>query len=813
MVQTKQLPISAKSFIVLIGVAGLAGTVITFQGWHPDLPPRFIIYVLIALASSGMKVTLPGLYGNISVNYVFTLLALLEFKVPETLLLAQVAAAVQTIWHAKRRPKLVHLLFNLACITLTVLAATFMYEQRWFSNIPEGQVIRLAIAGIVYFTVNTLSVSIVIALSEGRNIRGIWKEFYDWSFSYYLVGVSLAEMVHLSMERIGWAFTLALLPLLYTIYRSYKLYMSKMEQEKNHAESMAGLHLRTIEALAMAIEAKDECTHEHLRRVQVYSLKIAEQLNLPQDEVQALQAASILHDIGKLAVPDYIISKPGKLTPEEFEKMKIHTIVGAAILEQVGFPYNVPPIVRSHHERWDGTGYPDGIKGDEIPIGARILSVVDCLDALASDRQYRRALPLDEAMDYVASLSGRSFDPKVIDVLKMSYKEFEVLAQQAPVRENRIEKNLIVSRGDAPDAGFEKDRPSAMESPSEHAKVFMESIASARHEVQTILELTQDLSGSLRLEETLSMVAERLKKIVPFDCIAVYVREGDVLRSKYVNGEGSRIFASLEIPVGDGLSGWVVENAKPIVNGNPSVEPGYLNDPSKFSLLNSALSVPLAGEVLTGAMTLYRAERDSFTKDHLRILLAVNGKISRAVESALQFQQAQQQARTDQLTGLPNARSLYLYLQDQLARSEAKQTRLAVLVCDLDGFKFVNDSFGHFTGNELLKRVARILKENCRDTDYVARMGGDEFVMLLDGPGTDELDERVGLIDRMIRIAGKEMCGSEKVGISVGVACFPDDATDAETLLSYADNNMYRVKRNRKRLPGVLQLPRSIQVA
>src|SRR5205807_5432358 len=129
------------------------------------------------------------------------------------------------------------------------------------------------------------------------------------------------------------------------------------------------------------------------------------------EEIKALQAASILHDIGKLAVPDYIISKPGKLTPEEFEKMKVHTIVGSAILEQVAFPYSVAPIVRSHHEKWDGSGYPDGLKEEQIPIGARILSAVDCLDALASYRQYRRALPLDEAMEHVVSLAGRSFDP------------------------------------------------------------------------------------------------------------------------------------------------------------------------------------------------------------------------------------------------------------------------------------------------------------------------------------------------------------------------------------------------------------------
>ena len=298
----------------------------------------------------------------------------------------------------------------------------------------------------------------MIALTEGQSIAPVVRSFCDWSFFFYLVGVSVAEIVHRAIARLGWTFTLALLPPLYLVYRSVRLYFGKMEQEKAHAESMASLHLRTIEALATAIEAKDECTGDHLRRVQVYSLELAKHLGLSSDEVNALQAASILHDIGKLAVPDYIISKPGKLTPDEFDKMKVHTVVGAEILEQVAFPYPVAPIVRSHHEKWDGSGYPDGLKAEDIPIGARILSAVDCLDALASDRQYRRALPLDEAMDYVAGLSARSFDPQVVDILKANYREFERLAQSTPLRNHRLSKDLIVSRGEAPDAGYREER-------------------------------------------------------------------------------------------------------------------------------------------------------------------------------------------------------------------------------------------------------------------------------------------------------------------------------------------------------------------
>src|SRR5690242_10095316 len=193
---------------------------------------------------------------------------------------------------------------------------------------------------------------------------------------------------------------------------------------------MAALHLRTIEALALAIEAKDETTRHHLERVQTYAVAIGEEIGIAECDLDALRAAAILHDIGKLAVPEHIISKPGKLTAEEFEKMKIHPQVGAEILERVQFPYPVAPIVRAHHEKWDGSGYPAGLAGEQIPLGARILSAVDCLDALASDRQYRRALPLAEAMKVVTSESGKAFEPRIVELLSRHYVQWERIAQR-----------------------------------------------------------------------------------------------------------------------------------------------------------------------------------------------------------------------------------------------------------------------------------------------------------------------------------------------------------------------------------------------
>jgi putative nucleotidyltransferase with HDIG domain len=377
------------------------------------------------LLASSLKVVLPGVEGTLSVNFLFTLLGILELSLPETLMIGLASTLAQFYWRPARQLKLVQLLFNLSQVTVSSAVAYGAYKLVAIYVLHAPGPLALLVAAITHFACNTAAMSTIIGLTEDKPIAKVWTEIYLWSFPYYMVGAAAAGLVDFLNRHIGWQSSLLILPPIYLMYRSYRLYLGKLEAEKQHAEQVSSLHLRTIEALALAIEAKDETTGEHLQRVRVYAMELAKELGLNEDETEALQAASVLHDIGKLAVPEHIISKPGKLTPEEFEKMKIHPIVGAEILEQVDFPYPVVPIVRAHHEKWDGSGYPNGLAGEEIPIGARILAAVDCLDALASDRQYRKALPLDEAMAKVAADAGKSFDPRVVAILRRRYIELE----------------------------------------------------------------------------------------------------------------------------------------------------------------------------------------------------------------------------------------------------------------------------------------------------------------------------------------------------------------------------------------------------
>jgi diguanylate cyclase (GGDEF)-like protein/putative nucleotidyltransferase with HDIG domain len=780
----------AKLYIASVLAVGTSAIGFALATFSCSDPLHYLCQLAVAIIASGLRVSLPGILSSMSVSYVFVVLSMLEFSYPETVLLACVATAVQRLWRPKVRPRLVQLAFNVTSVALSVSAGYAVF--RLFPQRGQILPVRAGVAAICYFLTNSLTVAGVVSLTEGKKLRKIWKECYFWSFPYYLVGGTIAALTYVWNRSVGWQMVFLGLPVVYVIFRSYRLYLGRLESEKQHAEEIAALHLRTIEALALAIEAKDETTHEHLQRVQVYAVELGKKAGLADGELQALHAASILHDIGKLAVPEHIISKPGKLTPEEFEKMKIHPIVGAEILARVQFPYEVGPIVRSHHEKWNGGGYPDGLKGEQIPIGARVLTLVDCFDALASDRQYRRAMPLEDALTAVEAEAGESFDPALVRLLVENYKEWEKLAWASDSPVSKLSKDVHVAHGKAPAAGLQQGGD------QQHPE-FLTSIAAARQEAQTLYELTQDLGNSLNLHETLSVLDSRLQRLIPYDAIAVYVQREGKLIPEYVNGENFRLFSSLEIPVGQGLSGWVAETGKPIINGNPSVEPGYLNDPSKFSNLRSALAVPLENAVgVTGVLALYHLGKDFFTRDHLRVLLAINPKISLTIENALKFQQAAISATTDSLTSLPNARSLFLHLDAELSRARRSGERLAVLVCDLDGFKQVNDRFGHLEGNRVLKLVSAGLRECCREYDYVARMGGDEFVLVLPGLGQQDLPAKQAALERVAVEAGLAVCGERLLNISIGAAFCPEHGNDAEGLLAEADRRMYLTKQEHK---------------
>jgi diguanylate cyclase (GGDEF)-like protein/putative nucleotidyltransferase with HDIG domain len=805
----RSIPIRVQAFVFSTAVPGVVVLVASCLHWHSSDMLKFIGYFLVALVSSTMKVKLPGMDSTMSVHFLFVLLGILELSLPETLVIGCAAALLQSIWKTKQRPQAVKVIFNVFSNTANAIFVSYVVYLGAAVHLKNSLPLLLLLTSCTYFFANTMPTAIVIALHEKHSVRAIWTETYFWTFPYYLTGACLAFTLHFFSHLFGWQSVLLFMPVMFGIYRTYQLYLDRLEDqrkraeaeeqqvitEKRHVEQVCALHLRTIEGLALAIDAKDHTTHQHLRRVRTYAVAIAKELKLGEQELDALRAAALLHDIGKLAVPDHIINKPGRLTHEEFEKMKIHPIVGADILERVAFPYPVAPIVRAHHEKWDGSGYPDGLKGVEIPIGARILAVADCLDALASDRPYRKALTLDEAVKHIEERAGTSFDPQVAEILQRRYLELEnhVVCSLAEEREDSFDYNYKVDRGAQPDNGLALDPNYRHVS---HAD-FLSSIASARQEAYTLFELSQDLGNSLSLDETLSLFAMRLRKLVPYDSIAVFIPKGGILMPEFVSGDNFRTLSSLAVPMGEGLCGWVAQNLKPIINGDPALEADFTNAPKNTTELRSALVVPLGGLTgLVGILALYRAEVDAFTSDHLRVLEVITSKVALFIENALKYRQAENSATIDYLTGLPNARALSLHLEQELARCKRENSMLAVLECDLNEFKMLNDSYGHLAGDKVLKFFAHSLRGVCRGYDFAARMGGDEFVIVVPSIPLDSVNERSILMNRLAEEAGRAVCGENLLSLSLGAAFFPQDGMEADQLLAEADRKMYAAKKH-----------------
>jgi len=462
--------------------------------------------------------------------------------------------------------------------------------------------------------------------------------------------------------------------------------------------------------------------------------------------------------------------------------MKTHALIGAEMLARMHFPDLVTDIVKTHHEKWDGSGYPFGIRGDDIPIGARILSAVDCLDALASDRPYRAALALDEAMAMVRSQEGKSYDPKIISILQRRYIELDQLARGT------------VCHPPVEAAHFQPASPAA--APDD----ILDPIVSARQETQLLQALSSELAQAARLDEVAQAIHNSLRQKIGYDTLGIYIRRNAEMEPVYFLGAHESLFTKKTFPLAEGLSGWVAQHRNPILNGNVAVECCYANNSQILYNLQTALAVPFEGKGGTaGVITLYHMDRNAFSQDDLRIMEAASLQIGPAIEAALKFQNVEETAATDHLTGIPNARALALHLEQELKRAARENSRIGVLMCDLDGFKQVNDRFGHQTGDAVLRTVAQGLRDACRGYDYLARMGGDEFVVVLHGLQGDYSTQ----LERMRQVAvqaGLTICGERCLSMSVGVAIYPVDGRDTETLIKEADRRMYRLKYESKSL-------------
>src|SRR5688572_9120658 len=583
-------------------------------------------------------------------------------------------------------------------------------------------------------------------------------------------------------SHFGIEFGLVIIPLAVIGHLSYKIHVRGLAQKTKLITESSRIHLATVEALATAIDARDQVGMGHVRRTQIYAVGIGNILGLAEDEINALRTGALLHDIGKLAVPDHILNKPGRLTPAEMEKTKTHSLVGASILEKVGFPYPVVPTVKYHHEYWDGMGYPEGLRGGSIPLTARILAVADAYDTLRGARPYRPAIPRDEACNFLRSRAGSQFDPTLVDVFLRNLKIFE----------NEISMQHLT---------YESDREAVSVSTVVDADAspnYVDQIKRANREAFTLYSLARDFSSALELDEILSLFSEKVRELVPFDTSVVYLLDEDknFARAAYVEGKNKSAFENKRIKVGEGATGYVLKMRRAAENVDPALDFEFSNVELKDEYLAMA-SIPLmADEKLVGAISLYSAEMPSYQDEHLRLLETISHIAADAICKSLEHAVTENHALTDPMTGLPNSRSLQLHFEKEMKRASRSEGSFQVLVLDLDGFKAVNDTHGHKAGDRMLQEISAVIKDQLREYDFLARYGGDEFVAIV--PDTDSTD--VMELARRIEDAVQAFTLSvgdgkmASVGVSIGAACFPIHGETFDQVIVSADKAMYLTK-------------------
>ncbi len=585
------------------------------------------------------------------------------------------------------------------------------------------------------------------------------------------------------------------------VYLAFRACRCGIERERGTAQQISELHLATIEALALAIDAKDQTKPHHIKRVQAYATGLARALGMSDTEVQAVKTAALLHDIGKLAIPDHILAKPGPLTPEEFQKIRVHPEVGAAILHTVPFPYPVAPLIMSHHERWDGRGYPAGLKADEIPLGARVVGVVEYFEALTSDRPYHRAMSQNAALALLKQEAGKALDPRIVDVF------IDILprlaASFAPIASPMTRTTPQLQAG-------EGLRTLAASGYPPRTSVF-DDIADANREIYGLYQIAQTMGTTLAIADTMALVSSKLSNVVPFSACALflYSEETEHLMCRFATGADSALIQQLTLRSGQGLTGWVARNRRPLLNARPSADFEAIGSNAP-TVLQSALVCPLlSGNQLIGTLGVYHTEPGFYAEDHARLLERVCEQAAAVVHNAVLFEQTQEESLTDPLTGLPNTRSLIQHLSRELGRAERLDTEVSLIIMDLDGFKHINDSHGHRVGDRALQEVAHVLRGTIRNYDACVRYGGDEFIVVLPGCGREEADtKRVELQNAVRRVVLEVEPGRLlPLSMSAGIAVYPHDGDTYEALLSSADRRMYRDKNSRKTDP-----PRDVAV-
>ena len=758
------LPVTARVYVVAVVAAGAACLADAVLGLPPENVGLFLLLMALGIASSAAKIDLPlgRSKSNLSLSQAVTFWALFTLGPAPTVIIAALSAWAQcTLRSAGGNPRH-QVVFSIASLTATV----------WVAGLPLGMILgadgssfvdlvrAAAVVAPLYFLVNTGLIAGAIALSTRQPVARIWHRNFLWSAPSYLAGAALAAAATMAWQR-GLFVWLALLAApLYLVFRSYHTVVARLREEQDETRRAMDVQLATIEALALAIEAKAGCTPEHVRSIQLYAATLAEAVGLSDNEVQAVRTAALLHDVGNMAVPEHILAKPEALTPEEFERVKVHPRAGAEILRNVPFGAPVAELVLCHHERWDGLGYPNGLRGEAIPVGARILAIADCYSTLQIDRPYRPARTAVAALAVLREYAGTAYDPALVDLLIA-----------------RLHRSAALPGETAAElAGTGTDRG------------VLQDISGTHREEQTLYEIAQALGSSLAVEDAMVLIHDKVSRLVPFVTCALFLgNDTDGYVCRYAHGPGT-----------EALFTWTARSWSDLSLRLPACADGRAGRGEDLAAL---LPCPLTfdGQRI-GGFVIYHTIAGCFTDEHRRVLGRVSEQAAAVIYNSTRYEQTQHESHTDALTALPNRRSFDQQFGIGLAHAAGAGTSASMIVLDLDRLKEINDTYGHEAGDRALRAVGAALRSTVRQSDLCARFAGDEFMVVLWGCSPEHEERRVADVQGAVSAYPFEPRPGVRVALSISAGCarFPEDGHTFEELLMVADSRMYRDKAGRR---------------
>src|SRR5262245_36378081 len=702
-------------------------------------------------------------------------------------------------------------LFNMACCALSTWTMYALYTT--VGNLPLAYPLNVVAAlfsvAIGWFLVNTGTLSLALSFWLNRSFWSVLRDGIRLYLLNFLGSAAAAGVISVFYQRAGFFLNFILsVPIAVVLYQLHRFYIEKYEQAQSHISELNKLYLQAVEALASAVDAKDRYTHGHIRRVQAYAVELASQLGVQDEkELLSIKAGALLHDIGKIASPEYILNKPTVLTETEYEKMKIHPVVGANMLNTIEFPYPLIPMVKWHHERWDGNGYPDGLKGAEIPLNARVLALVDCYDALTTNRPYRKPMEREQVIQFFQREAGRSYDPNLVQVFIDHLEEIEAVGKAVD-----LGNTDVWGLKETPTASKANVRPLEKVQPIVTYGKALSAGLDIQRELYSVFEFARADFQCVNPVEIFAFMGRRLQALIRFDAAAFYaadLRQG-VVTAVHTVGESNEGLSGLTLPLEQKLTGWVSANNQALCNLPPF--PDFLNcaEP-RPSFQMSAIAPMNRHNHVFGAISLYRKDSAKFDDEEFRRLEIVASQTAIILAKSNKEIEGSQ-LLVDNLTNLPNGFQLYLMF-DQVAMDAARyEYPLALLSINLDDIRTIRHRWGHLSGDEAIRAAAQYLKNELRETDLLVRYAGEEFISINPRMSREQAENLKSRLQNRLDHFKFAVRGQTEIPleVSIGIAVFPEDGADLEALLLSAE---LRVHEDRELRTAVRRGIRSLQLS